>query len=101
MRLMAPPGSVTGPINLGNPGEFSMLEVARHVIDLTGSRSSIVFHPLPVDDPRQRRPDIGAANDILSCQPRIALRDGLSEAIACFDDLLREDTMPELARATA
>jgi UDP-glucuronate decarboxylase len=99
MRLMATPETVTGPINLGNPGEFSMLELAEQVIDLTGSRSSIAFHPLPVDDPRQRRPDITVANDVLGWKPRIALREGLQKTIAYFDDLLREDDPQTLERA--
>jgi UDP-glucuronate decarboxylase len=85
IRLMNSEPSVTGPINLGNPGEFSMLELARMVIDLTNSRSEIVFQPLPVDDPRQRQPDIGKAESVLEWTPTIPLRDGLSLTIAYFD----------------
>ncbi|MFN3937464.1 MAG: UDP-glucuronic acid decarboxylase family protein [Gemmobacter sp.] len=88
LALMDSPDEVTGPINLGNPGEFSMLELAETVLDLTGSRSKLVFLPLPQDDPRQRRPDIGRARDLLGWEPTVPLRDGLIETIAYFDRLL-------------
>ena len=90
MRLMATPDGVTGPINIGNPQEFSMLELAQMVIDLTGSRSRVVHRPLPQDDPRQRRPDISKANELLSWSRRTPLREGLMKTIAYFDELLRE-----------
>ena len=84
---MASRDEVTGPINLGNPGEFTMIELAEQVLELTGSRSELVFRPLPQDDPRQRRPDIGLAERELGWQPRIALREGLTRTIAYFDGL--------------
>jgi UDP-glucuronate decarboxylase len=88
VRLMNTADDVTGPINLGNPVEFTMLELANLVIELTGSRSKIKFLPLPADDPRQRQPDIGCALRELNWKPRIALRDGLAKTIAYFDDLV-------------
>ena len=89
VRLMASPPDVTGPINLGNPGEFTMLELAELVREMTGSASEIVFRPLPADDPRQRRPDIGLADRALDWRPVTPLRDGLARTIAYFDDVLR------------
>lgn len=88
LRLMRTDDDVTGPINLGNPVEFTMLELAKLVIDLTGSRSRIRFLPLPVDDPRQRQPDIGRAKSQLGWKPRVQLREGLAKTIAYFEDLL-------------
>lgn len=88
IRLMASDDGVTGPINLGNPGEFTMLELAQLVIDLTGSKSELVFHPLPRDDPKQRRPDISKAESVLDWRPVTPLREGLVKTIAYFDDLL-------------
>jgi dTDP-glucose 4,6-dehydratase len=67
-----------GPMNIGNPGEFTMLELAELVLEVTGSRSEVVFEPLPVDDPRQRRPDISLAERVLGWHPRVALREGLA-----------------------
>jgi UDP-glucuronate decarboxylase len=84
MRLMASPPEVTGPINLGNPGEFTILELAEKVIRLTGSSSRIVYRPLPQDDPRQRRPDIAKAGALLGWQPTVSLEDGLVPTIAYF-----------------
>ena len=89
IRLMASPDEVTGPVNLGNPGEFTIRQLAEMVIELTASRSTLVFHPLPVDDPLQRRPDIGLAQSLLDWQPTIPLRQGLERTIAYFDALLR------------
>jgi UDP-glucuronate decarboxylase len=89
-RLMNSPDEVTGPINLGNPVEFTMRELAELVIELTGSSSKIVFLPLPSDDPRQRQPNITKAREILGWEPKVALRDGLTHTIAYFDALLRE-----------
>jgi UDP-glucuronate decarboxylase len=89
VRLMESPQDVTGPINLGNPGEFTMRELAELVIDLTGSASSIEFRPLPADDPRQRRPDISKAEAALGWRPRTPLREGLVKTIAYFDTLLK------------
>jgi UDP-glucuronate decarboxylase len=91
IRLMETPSSVTGPINLGNPGEFTIRELAEQVIDLTGSSSKIVLRPLPQDDPRQRCPDISKARDILNWKPTVNLREGLTATIAYFDQLLRAD----------
>lgn len=84
LLLMNSPPDFTGPVNLGNPGEFTMVELAQLVIELTGSSSEIVFQPLPVDDPRQRRPDISLAKSALQWEPSIALREGLEKTIAYF-----------------
>jgi UDP-glucuronate decarboxylase len=89
VRLMESPDDVTGPINLGNPRELTMLELAQQVIALTGSRSQLVFKPLPADDPRQRNPDITRARQQLGWQPAIGLEDGLVQTIGYFTDLLR------------
>jgi UDP-glucuronate decarboxylase len=99
LRLMETPDSVTGPVNLGNPVEFTIRQLAEQVIELTGSSSKIVFHPLPQDDPKQRRPDIGLAQSLLAWQPKVPLRDGLKKTIAYFDKLLREEktTLPVTA----
>jgi UDP-glucuronate decarboxylase len=93
IKLMATPDSVTGPINLGNPGEFTMLELAQLVLDGVGSRSKIVHRPLPQDDPKQRRPDISKAQDVLGWAPRMALKDGLKRTIQYFDGLLKDDAV--------
>jgi UDP-glucuronate decarboxylase len=84
LRLGATPDEVTGPINLGNPVEFTIRQLAELVIELTGSSSSIIYEPLPSDDPTQRRPDISLARDILNWEPRIELRAGLEKTIAYF-----------------
>src|SRR5258707_1833341 len=84
VRLMGTRDEVTGPVNIGNPDEFSILELATTVIALTGSRSRIVHRPLPQDDPRQRRPDISQANQLLSWAPHISLNDGLIKTISYF-----------------
>ncbi|MGI9169495.1 MAG: UDP-glucuronic acid decarboxylase family protein [Caulobacteraceae bacterium] len=88
VRLMDSPADLTGPINLGNPAECTMADLARAVLDLTGSRSKIVFTPLPTDDPRRRRPDIDLARRTLDWAPRVDLRAGLALTIAYFDELL-------------
>jgi UDP-glucuronate decarboxylase len=90
MRLMNSPAEVTGPINLGNPGEFTMLELAQTVIELTGARSELVFQPLPSDDPRQRQPDNSLAKATLDWSPKVELREGLIRTIAYFDALLSD-----------
>ena len=90
IRLMATSAEVTGPVNLGNPVEFSVLELARMVIDLTASHSRIVHGPRPEDDPKQRRPDISRAEDLLNWKPRTMLKDGLVNTIAYFDRLLSD-----------
>jgi UDP-glucuronate decarboxylase len=87
-RLMDSPEDVTGPINLGNPGEFTMIELAEAVIRLTGSASRMVFRSAPVDDPRQRQPDITKARGKLGWEPAIPLEQGLVHTIAFFDQLL-------------
>jgi UDP-glucuronate decarboxylase len=87
-RLMDSPEDVTGPVNLGNPGEFTMIELAEAVIRLTGSASRMVFRPTPVDDPRQRQPDITKARGRLGWEPTIPLEQGLVHTIAYFDQLL-------------
>jgi len=84
MRLMDTPDDFTGPVNLGNPVEFTIRELAELVIDMTGSVSTLVAKPLPQDDPRQRQPDIGLAKDVLGWEPRVALREGLEKVIAYF-----------------
>ena len=88
VRLMATPKSVTGPINLGNPGEFAILDLAKMVLELANSRSRIVHRPLPEDDPKQRQPDISLAGELLDWAPRTALKDGLVPTIGYFDKLL-------------
>jgi UDP-glucuronate decarboxylase len=92
VKLMDSDRSVTGPINIGNPVEFTMLELAELVIEMTGSRSQINHLPLPVDDPRQRRPDIEKARKLLGWQPRTSLRDGLVKTIAHFECLLASES---------
>ncbi|MBF0334387.1 MAG: SDR family oxidoreductase [Alphaproteobacteria bacterium] len=89
LALMASDDSVTGPVNLGNPVEFTIRQLAETVIAMTGSSSRIVTRPLPADDPRQRRPDIGRANAVLGWQPKVPLEQGLKRTIAYFEDLLR------------
>jgi UDP-glucuronate decarboxylase len=88
--LMNSPDEVTGPVNLGNPGEFTMRELATLVLELTGSSSEIVHKPLPGDDPRQRCPDISYAREVLGWQPRVELAEGLKHTIAYFDELLSD-----------
>jgi len=93
VRLMATPDDVTGPINLGNPHESTMLELAQLVLELTGSASRIEHRPLPQDDPRQRQPDITLAETTLGWRPATPLKEGLTRTIAYFDALLR-DALP-------
>jgi UDP-glucuronate decarboxylase len=88
MKLMNSPETVTGPINLGNPGEFTIRELAEQVMLLTGSKSRLVFMPLPKDDPQQRQPIISKAENLLDWRPTIALKDGLVKTIQYFDELL-------------
>ena len=87
---MATGDEFTGPINLGNPGEFTILALAEKVIELTGSRSRIERKPLPADDPVQRQPDISLARRLLDWEPTIQLEEGLTRTIAYFDRLLSE-----------
>ncbi|TFV43129.1 UDP-glucuronic acid decarboxylase family protein [Bradyrhizobium niftali] len=97
MRLMDSGDEITGPINLGNPNEFTMIGLAEIVIELTASKSLIEFKPLPTDDPRQRQPDIGRARDTLGWSPSVPLREGLTKTIAYFDDLLRSEGLAVVA----
>ncbi len=92
VRLMDSIDDVTGPINLGKPGEFTILELAEKVIELSNSRSEIIFKPLPADDPRQRRPDITRAREVLGWEPKVELDEGLKRTIAYFDELLSSTT---------
>ncbi|MGH6947001.1 MAG: UDP-glucuronic acid decarboxylase family protein [Kiloniellales bacterium] len=92
MRLMAAPDEVTGPVNLGNPREFTILELAQQVIALIGSKSKLIYKPLPEDDPLQRRPDIALAESKLGWRPTIPLEDGLKRTVAYFDTLLNRPT---------
>jgi UDP-glucuronate decarboxylase len=86
--LMSTPDEFLGPVNIGNPGEFSILELAERVIDMTGSKSRIIFEPLPSDDPLQRQPDISLAREVLNWSPVVPLEEGLKKTIAYFDNLL-------------
>ena len=88
VALMGAPDEVTGPVNLGNPVEFTILELAETVIAMTGSKSKIEFRPLPADDPRQRQPDISLAKDKLGWQPRTPLDEGLERTVAYFKGLV-------------
>lgn len=89
MRLMATGDDITGPINIGNPGEFTMIELAENVIELTGSQSKLIFEELPADDPKQRKPDITLAKEKLGWEPTVPLREGLAKTIEYFDGLLK------------
>ena len=93
IRLMAAPDSVTGPINLGNPGEFTIRQLAEMVIDMTNSRSRIVSRPLPPDDPTQRQPDISKARELLGWQPTVTLAQGLERTIAFFHGKMRDGSV--------
>ena len=88
VRTMNTGDDFTGPVNIGNPGEFSMLELAELVLKLTGSKSKIMFQPLPQDDPKQRQPDISLAKDVLDWEPNVKLEDGLKKTIAYFKSLV-------------
>ena len=91
IRMMNTDDSCTGPINIGNPGEFTMLELANEIIDITGSKSKIIHLPLPKDDPIQRRPDISKAKEKLDgWEPKVPLREGLVKTVNYFDELIRK-----------
>jgi UDP-glucuronate decarboxylase len=102
LRMMASPDAVTGPINLGNPGEFTIRELAEKVLDLTGSRSRLEFRPLPENDPMQRQPDITRARETLDWTPKVPLDEGLRRTIPYFEALLegtalrRDRTQPQV-----
>ena len=88
LRFMASPTDFTGPMNMGNPGEFTIRELAEKVVAITGSKSAIEYRPLPADDPMQRRPDITLAKEKLGWQPSVPLDEGLKKTITYFDNLL-------------
>jgi len=90
VRLMESPAEVTGPVNLGNPGEFSIRELAELTIEMTGSKSKLTFMPLPQDDPKQRRPDISRAHEQLGWRPAVQLREGLRRTIDYFDQVMTQ-----------
>ena len=91
IKMMDAPDDFTGPVNLGNPNEFSVLELAKKIIELTGSKSKIVFRPLPQDDPCQRKPDISLAKEKLDWQPTVNLDEGLEKTIEYFDKILANE----------
>lgn len=93
MKLMSTDDQITGPINLGNPNEFTIKQLAERVIELTGSSSKLVFNPLPEDDPKQRQPDISRASEILDWAPAIQLNEGLKKSISYFDALLKSEQL--------
>ena len=88
VRLMKTPDTVTGPMNLGNPTEFTISQLAEQVIEMVGTKSQLIYKPLPSDDPKQRQPDITLAQETLAWEPKIALREGLAKTIAYFDEIL-------------
>jgi len=91
LRMMDTPDDVTGPINIGNPDEFTIRNLAETVLEIIGSKSRIISAPLPSDDPRQRRPDISKAKSLLNWEPNVKLREGLVKTIEYFDGLLKEN----------
>ncbi len=95
VRLMATEPSVSGPINIGNPNEFTILELAEQVLDLIGGPSKLIRLPLPQDDPKQRQPDIRQARAVLGWEPKVQLREGLTKTIAYFDDFLKTRPAPQ------
>lgn len=99
LRLMATPADVVGPVNLGNAGEFTIIDLAKTIVQLIGSKSKIVHLSLPHDDPRQRRPDLTKAKELLGWSPSVPLREGLKRTIAYFDKLLGDRRAREIAAA--
>jgi UDP-glucuronate decarboxylase len=97
LKLMATPADVVGPVNLGNPNEFTIIELAKKVIAMTGSSSKVVHRALPHDDPKQRQPDISKACELLGWVPEVMLEDGLKRTIAYFDRLLSDGRAREVA----
>ncbi len=91
IRLMNSPDEFTGPVNLGNPVQCSILEMAQMILEITGSRSGLVFRPLPPDDPRQRRPDITLAKNALGWEPTVPLKEGLKRTIEYFEEILKKN----------
>jgi UDP-glucuronate decarboxylase len=94
LRLMSTPDDFVGPVNLGNPGEITVAELAERIIALTGSRSRVNYLPLPGDDPKRRRPDISLARERLAWEPQVPLEEGLKRTIAYFEAVLRETAAP-------
>jgi UDP-glucuronate decarboxylase len=90
-RMMETPSNVTGPINIGNPREFTIRQLAELIIEMTGAKSKLRFEALPSDDPRQRQPDISMAKSILKWEPKIEIREGLTKTIAYFDNIFRKE----------
>ena len=101
VRMMETPSDVTGPINIGNPHEFTIRELAELVIEMTGTKSKIRFEPLPSDDPRQRQPDISMAKSTLKWEPKTQLPEGLTKTIAYFEETLRKGEVSIRKRAKA
>jgi len=101
VRLMDAPDEVTGPVNLGNPVEFTIVELAKKVIELTGSRSKLIYEKLPADDPTQRCPDITLARKKLEWEPKVPLTEGLKRTIVYFDELLKAGTHSALMSLNA
>jgi UDP-glucuronate decarboxylase len=97
LRMMNTAPEVTGPINIGNPNEFTIRELAELVIEITATKSKLKFEPLPSDDPKQRKPDISKAKAILGWEPKTQLREGLAKTVAYFDGFLSEGATPALA----
>ena len=97
IRMMNTPPEVTGPINIGNPKEFTIRELAELIIEMTATKSKLRFEPLPSDDPKQRQPDISRAKITLGWEPKTQLREGLAKTIAYFDNVLSKEAMPALA----
>jgi UDP-glucuronate decarboxylase len=93
VRLMDTPPNITGPVNIGNPSEFTILELAQMVVSLIGSRSKIVHRALPENDPKQRQPDISLAQELLDWKPRVALKEGLTSTVAYFERLLSDNAL--------
>jgi UDP-glucuronate decarboxylase len=91
LRLTRMPQDFTGPVNLGNPGEFTMIELAEKVKAITGSKSELIHKPLPADDPKQRQPDIRLAKEAMGWEPSITLEDGLNPTITYFEQLLSSE----------
>jgi UDP-glucuronate decarboxylase len=93
VRLMDTPPNITGPVNIGNPSEFTILELAQMVVNLIGSRSKIVHRALPENDPKQRQPDISLAQELLDWKPRVVLKEGLTSTVAYFERLLSDNAL--------
>ncbi|SFU34909.1 UDP-glucuronate decarboxylase [Porphyromonadaceae bacterium KHP3R9] len=100
VRMMETGDHFTGPVNIGNPGEFTIRELAEQIISLSGSASRLVFHPLPADDPKQRRPDITLAREVLSWEPTIQLREGLLRMISYFRNRFEAESVVKSNVAT-